>query len=161
MQMQVINFANPISPAQRSWVQEGGNFLLVATSPFCPLPTPPTRDTRLFEILDFRTNSGVPVFRPRRVHFEACNDYTFRKYSFNWIVLSKLHSCTPAPPLPSIEREISPRRIGGGPILRSLKCNLEERKKEEIRFYLLSEWIVITSMGLGSLNWKRAAKNHD
>lgn len=143
MQMQVINFANPISPAQRSWVQEGGNFLLVATSPFCPLPTLPTRDTRLFEILDFRTNSGVPVSRPGRVHFEACNDYTFRKYSFNWIVLSKLHSCTPAPPS-SPPSNAKSRRVGSavdsdGPILRSLKCNLEERKKEEIRFYLLSE----------------------
>lgn len=60
MQMQVINFANPISPAQRSQVHEGGN-----STGNPPLSTPnttryhPYRDTRLFEILDFRTQPRV------------------------------------------------------------------------------------------------------
>lgn len=59
--MQVINFANPISPAQRSWVQEGGNFLLVATSLFCPLPTPPSA------ILDFsRFSTFEPIVESSR-----------------------------------------------------------------------------------------------
>lgn len=144
--MQVINFANPISPAQRSWVQEGGNFLLVALS---LLPTPPTpRDTRLFEILDFRTNSRVPVSRVGRGGFISKRATIIRFQSIRLIGSFSLNS-TPVHRFPPPSNAKSRWRLRSGPILCSLKCNLEEKKKKKIRFYLLRESIVIdTSMSL-------------
>lgn len=102
--MQVINFANPISPAQRSWVQEGGNFLLVALS---LLPTPPTpRDTRLFEILDFRTNSRVPVSRVGRGGFISKRATIIRFQSIRLIGSFSLNS-TPVHRFPPIEISVA------------------------------------------------------